>query len=104
MQDVQQRLFLTIQDSMLAPPEMPTTYVNNSEWSKLCKVDEKLLASYKKMQSSEHKENNYDQHAKKKQNVLDNVSILLSNKNSTDNTTLCMNCNPPQWDKSGESY
>jgi hypothetical protein len=40
--------FLTIQDPMLAPPEMPTTYANNSEWSKLCKVDEKLLASYEK--------------------------------------------------------
>jgi hypothetical protein len=33
---------------MLAPPEMPTTYANNCSWSKLCKVDEKLLASYEK--------------------------------------------------------
>jgi hypothetical protein len=47
MQDVR-RLFLTIQDPMLAPPEMPTTYWNNSEWNKLCKVDGKLLAIYKK--------------------------------------------------------
>jgi hypothetical protein len=42
--------FFTIQDPMLAPPDMPTTYTNNSEWSKLCKlhVDEKSLASYEK--------------------------------------------------------
>jgi hypothetical protein len=59
--------FLTIQDLMLAPPEMPTTYSNNSEWNKLCKVDETLLAIYeKKLQSTEHRENNYDRHAKKK--------------------------------------
>jgi hypothetical protein len=45
--------FFTIQDPMLAPPDMPTTYAINSEWSKLCKLDEKLLASYKKkVQSS----------------------------------------------------
>jgi hypothetical protein len=45
---------------MLAPPEMPTTYTNNSRWIELCKVDEMLLASYeKKVQSSEHREN-YD--------------------------------------------
>ena len=31
----------TIQDWMLAPPEMPNTYSDNSEWNKLCKVDEK---------------------------------------------------------------
>jgi hypothetical protein len=36
------------QDPMLAPPDMLTTCVNISEWSKLCKVDEKSLASYKK--------------------------------------------------------
>jgi hypothetical protein len=40
--------FSTIQDPMLAPPGMPTMYANNSKWSKLCKLDEKLLASYKK--------------------------------------------------------
>ncbi len=40
--------FFTIQDPMLAPPEMPTTSSNNSEWNKLCKVDEKLLAIYEK--------------------------------------------------------
>jgi hypothetical protein len=58
MQDVR-RLFFTIQDPMLAPPEMPTTYSNNSEWTKLCKVDEKLLAIYEKnLQSTEHRENN----------------------------------------------
>ena len=38
--------FFTIQDPKLAPPEMPTTYANNSEWIKLCKIDETLLASY----------------------------------------------------------
>jgi hypothetical protein len=32
--------FFTIQDATLAPPEMPTTYANNSEWIKLCKVDQ----------------------------------------------------------------
>jgi hypothetical protein len=36
------------QDPMLAPPDMLTTCVNISEWSKLCKVDEKSLASYEK--------------------------------------------------------
>ena len=40
--------FFTIQDPMLAPPEMPTTYSNNSKWNKLCKVDEKLLPIYEK--------------------------------------------------------
>jgi hypothetical protein len=38
--------FFTIQEPMLAPPEMLTTYANNSEWIKLCKINEKLLASY----------------------------------------------------------
>jgi hypothetical protein len=62
--------FFTIQDPMLAPPEMPTTYSNNSEWNKLCKVDEKLLAIYgKKFQSTEHRENNYDRHANKKTGI-----------------------------------
>jgi hypothetical protein len=42
------RVFFTIQDPMLAPPEMPTTYANNSEWSKPCRVDENILASYEK--------------------------------------------------------
>ena len=89
--------FFTIQDPMLAPPEMPTTYSNNSEWNKLCEVDEKLLAIYeKKLQSTEHRENNYDRHAKKKQKVLDDVDIFLANKNSTINTTLCTtNRHPP---------
>jgi hypothetical protein len=56
----------TFQDPMIAPPEMPTTYANNSRWSKLCKVNEKLVLarSMEKMQSSEHRENNYDQHVK----------------------------------------
>jgi hypothetical protein len=40
--------FFTIQDPMLAPPDMSTTYLNNSEWNKRCKVDEKLLAIYEK--------------------------------------------------------
>jgi hypothetical protein len=38
--------FFTTQDSLLAPPEMRTTYVNNSEWTKLCKIEETLVASY----------------------------------------------------------
>jgi hypothetical protein len=38
--------FFTIQDPMLAPPEMPNIHANDSEWTNLCKVDEKLLASY----------------------------------------------------------
>ena len=46
--------FFTIQDPMLAPPEMLTTCANDSEWTNLCKVDETLLASYEpKKQSSE---------------------------------------------------
>jgi hypothetical protein len=40
--------FFTIQDPMLANPEMLTTRANDSKWIKLCKVDEKLLASYEK--------------------------------------------------------
>jgi hypothetical protein len=36
----------TIQDPMLTPPEMPDTHANDSEWTNLCKLDEKLLASY----------------------------------------------------------
>jgi hypothetical protein len=74
---------------MLAPPNMPTTYTNNSEWSKLCKLDEKLLASYeKKVQSSEHRENNYYRHAKKKQRVLDDADIFLANEKSAYNTRI----------------
>jgi hypothetical protein len=38
----------TIQDPILAPPEMPTTRVNDFEWTSLCKLDEKLQASYEK--------------------------------------------------------
>ncbi len=57
--------FFTIQDPMLAPPEMLTTRANDSEWIKLCKVNEQLLASYeKRIQSIENRENNYDRHAK----------------------------------------
>jgi hypothetical protein len=40
--------FFLIQDKRLAPPEIPTTWANNSEWSKLCKADEKVLASFEK--------------------------------------------------------
>jgi hypothetical protein len=81
--------FFTIQDRMLAPPNMPTTYANNSEWSKLCKLNEKLLASYeKKVRSSEQRENNYDRHAKKKQKVLDDVDIFLANEKSAYNTRI----------------
>jgi hypothetical protein len=48
------------------------------------------------LQSTEHRENNYDQHAKKKQKVLDDVDIFLANKNWTINTTLCTtNRHPP---------
>ena len=83
---------------MLATPEIPTTYSNNSEWNKLCKVDEKLLAIYeKKLQSTEHRENNYDRHAKKKQKVLDDVDIFLANEKSKHSTTkICMDGRPPQ--------
>jgi hypothetical protein len=45
--------------------------------------------------SSEHRENNYDRHAQKKENVLDNMDIFLANEQSTHNTTVSMNCNPP---------
>ncbi len=90
--------FFTIQDPMLAPPEMLTTRANDSEWIKLCKVDEKLLASYeKRIQSSENRENNYDRHAKKKQKVLDDIDIFLANKKSKHSTTkICMDGSPPQ--------
>ncbi len=88
--------FFTIQDPMLAPPEMPTTYGNNSEWIKLCQTDEKLLASYG---GKVNREKNYDRHAKKKQKVLgeviDEVDIFLANKTALHNTTTCMNNNPP---------
>jgi hypothetical protein len=87
--------FFTIQDPMLAPPEMLTTRANDSEWIELCKLDEKLLASYeKKMQSSENREN-YDRHAKKKQKVLDDIDIFLANEKSRHNTAICMDSNHP---------
>jgi hypothetical protein len=48
------------------------------------------------LQSTEHRENNYDRHAQKKQKVLDDVDIFLANKNSIINTTLCTtNRHPP---------
>ena len=85
----------TIQDPTLAPPEMPTTYENNSEWIKLCKIDTKLLASYG---GKVTREKNYDRHAKKKQKVLnegfDDIAIFLANKIATHNTTICTNPNP----------
>jgi hypothetical protein len=91
-----QGYFLTIQDATLAPPEMPTTYRNDSEWIKLCKVDQELLVSYKiRVESREHREKNYDRHAKKKQKVLDDVVIFLANEKSTYDTTICMNRNHP---------
>jgi hypothetical protein len=41
--------YFTIQDVMLAPPEMPTTYaINESQWIRVCKVDQELLASFGK--------------------------------------------------------
>jgi hypothetical protein len=76
--------------------QMPTTYANNSEWIKVCQTDEKLLASYG---GKVNREKNYDRHAKKKQNVVDevfdDVDIFLANKISTHNTTICTNDNPP---------
>jgi hypothetical protein len=75
---------------------MPTTYANNSEWIKACQTDEKLLASYG---GKGNREKNYDRHAKKKQNVVDevfdDVDIFLANKISTHNTTICTNDIPP---------
>jgi hypothetical protein len=44
---------------------------------------------------SEHRENNFDGHAKKKQKVLDSVDIFLANKRFTHNTTVCTNRTPP---------
>jgi hypothetical protein len=89
--------FFTIQDPMLAPQAMTSTYASNSKWSNLCKLDKKLLASYeKKVQSSKDRENNYDRHAKKKQNELDDVVIFLANVKSKHNTTVCRNYNCPQ--------
>jgi hypothetical protein len=65
-----QGYFFTAQDATLAPPEMPHTCANESEWIKLCKVDQELLASYGgKVKSSEHREKNYERHAKKKQDT-----------------------------------
>ena len=87
--------YFTIQDPKLAPPEMPTTYANNSEWIKLCKIDKTLLASYGR---KVNKEKNYDRHAKKKQKVVnevfDDVDIFLANKISKHNTTISTNPNP----------
>jgi hypothetical protein len=91
--------FFTIQDPIHAPPEMPTTYANNSEWIKLCQKDEQLLASYK---GKVNREKTYDRHANKKQKVLDevfdDVDIFLADKRSTHNTTICtsMSRPPPQ--------
>ena len=52
-----QGYFFTIQDPTLAPPEMLTTHANNSEWIRLCKVDQEKLSSHgKKVKSSEHRE------------------------------------------------
>jgi hypothetical protein len=48
------------------------------------------------VQSSEHRENNYDRHAKKNQKVLDDVDIFLANEKSTHNIIVRTNCNPPQ--------
>jgi hypothetical protein len=91
--------FFTIQDPMLAPPEMLTTRANDSEWIRLCKVDQELLSCYgKKVKSSEHREKNYDRHTKKKLKVLDDIDIFLANKKSKHKTTICMDrtCSPPQ--------
>jgi hypothetical protein len=66
---------------------------------KLCKKDEQLMASYK---GKVNREKTYDQHAKKKQKVLDkvfdNIDIFLADKQSTHNTTICTgtSCPPPQ--------
>jgi hypothetical protein len=40
------------------------------------------------VQSSEHRENNYDRYAKRKQKVLDNVNIFLANEKSAYNTRI----------------
>jgi hypothetical protein len=86
--------FFTIQDPMLAHPEMPTTYANAGV-SYVKQTKHYWLAMKKKVQSiSEHKENNLNRHAKKKQKVLDNLDIFLADKRSTHNTTVCTNHNP----------
>jgi hypothetical protein len=48
------------------------------------------------VQSSKERENNYDWHAKRKQNVLDALDIFPANVKSKHNTTACTNNNPPQ--------
>jgi hypothetical protein len=40
--------YFTIQDVTLLPPEMPTTYTNESQWINLCKVDQEFIASHEK--------------------------------------------------------
>jgi hypothetical protein len=92
-----QGYYFTIQDVTLAHPEMPATRAKDSEWIKLCRVEQELLASYGiQVNSREHREQNYDRHANKKQKVLDNIDIFLAKEKATHNTTICMNCNPPQ--------
>jgi hypothetical protein len=59
-----------------------------------------VLASYgEKVKSSEHREKNYEQHAKKKQKVLDDIDIFLDNEKAKHKTTICMNLNPPQMEE-----
>jgi hypothetical protein len=47
------------------------------------------------VQSSEHRENNYERHAKKREKVLDDANIFLANERSANNTTLCRIRHPP---------
>jgi hypothetical protein len=100
--------FFTIQDPMLVPPEMPTTYSNNSEWNKLCKVDEKLLAIYeKKLRSTGHRENNYcmTNMPKKNRRYLTTLTFSLQTKSrqSTQHYVRQTVILLLKWHKSGES-
>ena len=76
-----QGYFFTIQDAKLAPPEMPNTRTAEDEWMRVSNLDKKK----------------YNQHANKKQKVVDDIDIFLSNEKSKYNTAIRKpNHNPPQ--------
>ncbi len=95
-----QGYYFTIQDVTLAPPEMPATRANDSDWINICQVDQKKLANFEKLV---HRADTFDRHARKKQKVSDDIDIFLANEKARYNTEIGTSSHPPpmanEWKK-----
>ena len=95
-----QGYYFPIQDVRLAPPEMPATRANDSDWINICQVDQKKLANFEKLV---HRADTFDRHARKKQKVSDDIDIVLANEKGRYNIEIGTSSHPPpmadEWKK-----